>query len=71
MHHHDIGDADDAGDRRDVADEVEIELVVERRIDCVVMQLTNRSVWPSGGARTTASVAMLVPPPGRFSMMNG
>jgi hypothetical protein len=27
--------ADDARDRRDVADEVEIELVVERRVDCV------------------------------------
>ena len=30
-----LGDADDAGDRRDVADEIEIELVVERRVDRV------------------------------------
>ncbi len=33
MHQDDHRDADDAGDRGDVADEVEIELVVERRID--------------------------------------
>ena len=33
--HHDIGHADDACDRRDVADEIEIELVVERRVDRV------------------------------------
>ena len=33
--HHDIGHADDARDRRDVADEIEIELVVERRVDRV------------------------------------
>ena len=30
-----IGHADDARDRRDVADEIEIELVVERRVDRV------------------------------------
>src|SRR5436190_11514626 len=30
-----------------------------------------RSVYPSAGARTTASVPILLPPPGRFSMMNG
>ena len=35
IHHHDVGHADDARDRRDVADEIEIELVVERRIDRV------------------------------------
>jgi hypothetical protein len=27
--------ADDARDRRDVADEIEVELVIERRVDCV------------------------------------
>ena len=36
IHHHDMGRADDARDRRDVADEIEIELVVERRVDRVV-----------------------------------
>ena len=30
-----MGHAHDAGDRRDVADEIEIELVVERRVDRV------------------------------------
>ena len=35
MYHHDKGAADDARDRRDVADEIEIELVVERRVDRV------------------------------------
>ena len=33
MYYHDFGRASDASDRRDVADEIEIELVVERRID--------------------------------------
>src|SRR5215510_15829182 len=31
---------------------------------------TRRSVWPSAGACTTASVAILVFAPGRFSTMN-
>ena len=35
MDHHDLGLADDARDRRDIADEIEIELVVERRVDRV------------------------------------
>src|SRR5262245_21454816 len=35
MHHHDEGVAADRCDWRDVADEIEIELVVERRIDGV------------------------------------
>ena len=34
-HDHDVGIAADAGDRRDVADEIVIQLVVERRIDRV------------------------------------
>ena len=34
-YHDDIGLANDARDRRDVADEIEIELVVERRVDRV------------------------------------
>ena len=33
--HHDVGEAEDASDRRDVADKIEIELVVERRVDRV------------------------------------
>src|SRR5215510_11813870 len=35
MYRHDEGCVNDASDRRDVADEIEIELVVERRIDRV------------------------------------
>src|SRR3954469_896960 len=33
MYHHDVGKADNASDWRDVAEEIEIELVVERRVD--------------------------------------
>src|SRR5439155_25857751 len=35
IYHHDIRCAHEACDRRDVADEIEIELVVERRVDRV------------------------------------
>ena len=33
IHHHDIGDANNACDRRDIAKEIEIEIVVERCVD--------------------------------------
>ena len=33
VHHHDAGHDDNAGDRRDVTDEMEIQLVIERRVD--------------------------------------
>ena len=32
VHHHDEAASDDARDRRDVADEIEVEFVVERRV---------------------------------------
>jgi hypothetical protein len=35
VHHHDEGTSDDARHRRDVTDEIEIELVVVRRVDRV------------------------------------
>jgi hypothetical protein len=35
MHGQDIGDPEDAGDRRSVADKIEVELVLKRRIDCI------------------------------------
>src|SRR5215813_1833749 len=35
MHHDNLGKADDARDGRDVADKIEVELFVERRIDRV------------------------------------
>ena len=34
MHLQDAGRAHDPGDRRDVAEEIEVELFIERRIDC-------------------------------------
>jgi hypothetical protein len=58
-------------DRRDVANEIEIELVVERRVGRVVAPDHEQRVSVCGRARTTASVPMLLPAPGRFSMMNG
>src|SRR5215467_12366430 len=36
VHQHDVGVENNAGDRRDVANEIEIELVVQRRVDRVV-----------------------------------
>src|SRR5262245_49136589 len=35
MHHHDVGHDNNAGDRRDVADEIEVELVIECRVERV------------------------------------
>src|SRR5262249_35252500 len=35
MHQHDVRHDNDAGDRRDITDEIEVELVVERRVDRV------------------------------------
>ena len=35
MHHHDVGVAADGCDRGDVAEEIEVELIVERRVDRV------------------------------------
>ena len=35
VHHHDVGGSDDARDRGNVADQIEIELFVECRVDCV------------------------------------
>src|SRR5262245_1218716 len=63
---HGLGLLRDARNRGDIVDEIEIELLAERGVDCV-----RRADEKSGGARTTASVAILVPVPGRFSMTNG
>ena len=70
VHGHDIGDADDAGDRRNVADEIEVEFLVERGIDRVCRSNQKKCVAISR-KRTTASVPILLPPPGRFSVTNG
>ena len=60
-----MGARQDAGDRRDIADEIEIKLVVERRVDRVCRTDQEERV-AVGGARTTASVAILVPHPAGF-----
>jgi hypothetical protein len=60
--------ADDARDRRDVVDKIEIELLIQGGVDRVRHADQQQRVavcW------TTASVPILPPPPGRFSMTNG
>ena len=46
---HDVGESDDAGNRRDVADEIETEFFVECRIDCVYRTAQQERVTVSGG----------------------
>src|SRR6516165_11779050 len=65
--HHDIRGAANARDRRYVADEIEIELIVERRVH----RVRQPDAYPSGVALTTLSVPILPPAPVRFSMTNG
>jgi hypothetical protein len=69
VHFHDLGEPSEARDWCDITDEIVVELFEERRV-CRVYKLAIRSVYPSAGERTTASVPMLLLPPGRFSMMN-
>jgi hypothetical protein len=61
-----LGYAYHARNRRDVADEIEIELAEQRRVARV-----RKTSQKKRGAVTTAWVAMFVPAPGRFSMTNG
>jgi hypothetical protein len=68
-HHHQRGDAD-AGDGCDVADKIELEILVERRVDCV-RRIDKQERVAVGGARMTASVAILVAAPARFSTTKG
>ena len=51
-------------------DEIEIEFLVERGVDCVGRADQEERIAVRRRC-TTASVAMLVPAPGRFSMTNG
>ena len=44
IHQHDNGLADKARDRRDVSDEIEIELVIERGVDAAAVSATRRRV---------------------------
>src|SRR5215472_12763525 len=67
MHHYDVRLAVNACDRCDVADEIETELVIERCVDGVPPADDEQRV---AVRRTTASVSILPPPPGRFSTTN-
>src|SRR5262245_56813011 len=67
--HDDNGDAYETSYRCDVSNKIEIEPVIKRGIDCV-RRVGEQERVAVGGARTTASVAMLVPAPSRFSTSN-
>src|SRR5262249_22134093 len=69
IHHHDEGRAGGARDRFDVADEVVGKIRFERGVD-IIARDTKSSVYPSGGACTTCSVAIVLAAPGRLSMTN-
>ena len=70
MHHDDAGDANQPGDRRDVANEVEIEFLVERRVDCIgrADQQERVAVGRRAHDRLGRDIAA---PPGRLSITNG
>ena len=68
MHRHDVRYVVQGRDRRDVADEIEIELVVERRVDRVVAPDQEERVAIRAHNRLGCE---LLPAPGRLSMMNG
>jgi hypothetical protein len=69
MHCYQKGPLDNPNDG-DVADEIEIEVVIESCIDCGSSIRAKKRI-AIAGARTTASVAILLAAPGRFSMTNG
>ena len=48
MHHRDVGDAHDTRDRRNVLEEIEAELVVERRVDGIG-RIDQQECIPVGG----------------------
>src|SRR5262249_40647554 len=64
IHYQDLGCADDGRDRRDVADEVEIDLVVERGVDRVVTTDKGRGE-AVGGAGQAGCGADIAPAAGR------
>src|SRR5262245_66333065 len=70
MHDYDEGVADDARDRRDIADEIEVELLIKRRIDGVVRcgKEEGIAIWGSADDRLGAEIGAA---PGLFSTMNG
>src|SRR5215831_11363321 len=58
MHDYDEGVADDARDRRDIADEIEVELLIKRRIDGVVRCGKEKgiAIWGSADDRLGAEI---------------
>src|SRR6516164_9116116 len=48
MHQHDVGHDNNGGNRRDVADEIEIEVVIEGRVDCGSSIRTKERIAVSG-----------------------
>src|SRR5437879_4175204 len=69
MYEHEQRIAADARNRRNIANEIEADPIVEHLTACALV--ISSSVCPSAAAFTTASVATLPPAPGRFSMMTG
>src|SRR5215467_9587988 len=51
VHHHDVGISHDARDRRDVANEIKVELVAQGRVDRVEATDQEQRVAVSGRAR--------------------
>src|SRR5262249_32925484 len=68
IYRHDHWCADDARHRRNIADEIVAEFVVERRIDRVETTDQEKRVAVCGRC---PHLYLLLPAPGRFSMMNG
>src|SRR5882672_10927530 len=64
MDHQDIRPAGDAGDRRDIADEIEIQLVVQCRVDCVRRSAEEErvTVWWRTHDRLSAQIAASAAP---------
>src|SRR5262245_41895231 len=58
MHDYDEGVADDTRDRRDIADEIEVELLIKRRIDGVVRcgKEEGIAIWGSADDRLGAEI---------------
>src|SRR6516162_2215270 len=69
MNHHDVDRAQQACDRFNIMNEIEIKLCIERRVNRV-RRRDEKECVASPGALTTASVPILLPAPGRFSTMN-
>src|ERR1051325_7690248 len=70
MHHQNVGHKNETRDGHDVTNKNTVHFLIKCRIDSMT-DWARRSVWPSGAARTTASVPIFPLAPGRFSTMKG